>query len=161
MHIVRSILGVFVAAVVAIILIMIGHMVNTLINLPAGLNLMDQDAIMAHYKEHGPTTPMLIGVLVTYAVAAFVAGFLAALIAGWAPRGHALVVGVLLTCAGLANLLTVPFTHPVWFWTVNLVEFVLAAWLGSLLVRGQRRAAESRPPPAAAQGGRLFEEDTR
>ena len=90
MHIVRSILGVFVAAVVAIILIMIGHMVNTLINLPAGLNLMDQDAIMAHYKEHGPTTPMLIGVLVTYAVAAFVAGFLAALIAGWAPRGHAL-----------------------------------------------------------------------
>jgi hypothetical protein len=128
---------------VAVVLITVGHGVNTLIHLPAGLSMTDQEAVMAHFKENPPTTARLIGVLLTYAVAAFVGGLLAALIAGWAPRGHGVAIGVLLTVSGLMNLLSIP--HPAWFWVVNLAEFIPAAVLGSMLIRS--KGSDQPTPP--------------
>jgi hypothetical protein len=53
--------------------------------------------------------------------------------------GHALVLGGLLTLAGIANNLMLP--PPVWFWIAGLVVFVPAAYVGA-------RLASPKLPPA-------------
>ena len=59
-------------------------------------------------------------------------GFLTAWIAPSAPGAHALVLGGLLTLAGIGNNLMIP--PPAWFWIPMLVAFLPAAHAGARLV---------------------------
>jgi hypothetical protein len=70
-------------------------------------------------------------VLLGWALGSFVGGLLAAWI-GWnAPTANALVLGGLLTLAGIANNLMIP--PPPWFWIPSLVVFLSAAYAGARL----------------------------
>lgn len=70
-------------------------------------------------------------VLFGWALGSVVGGFLAAWI-GWnAPVAHALVLGGLLTLAGIANNLMLP--PPVWFWISGIVVLLPAAYAGARL----------------------------
>ena len=58
-------------------------------------------------------------------------GWITARLAAPATAGHGLVLGALLTMAGVANNLMVP--PPLWFWIVSLVVLMPAAYVGARL----------------------------
>ena len=92
----------------------------------AGEGLKDPEAIR-QVMAVAPTGALLV-VLVGWALGSFAGGYTAAKISSSAPMRHALIVGVLLTVAGVANDLMLP--SPAWFW-VGLLLFIPAAWTGA------------------------------
>jgi hypothetical protein len=60
-----------------------------------------------------------------------IGGWTTARLAAQATAGHGLVLGALLTLAGVANNLMVP--PPLWFWIASLVVLMPAAYLGARL----------------------------
>jgi hypothetical protein len=81
----------------------------------------------SHVPLNPPTVPMMLTVIVGWAVGSFVAGFVATKIAR-AGYGPAAVAGLILMGAGLTMVLMIP--SPVWFWIVGLGQFVPLAVLG-------------------------------
>ena len=59
-------------------------------------------------------------------------GWITARLAAQAKVGHGLVLGALLTLAGVANNLMLP--PPLWFWIASLIVLMPAAYLGARLV---------------------------
>jgi hypothetical protein len=82
----------------------------------------------------------LLVVLVGWALGSLAGGFLAAWIGGDARVRLALVLGVLLTLAGIANNLMLP--PPGWFWIPTLLVFLPAAYVGAQLAP-QRASARA------------------
>jgi hypothetical protein len=82
----------------------------------------------------------LLVVLVGWALGSLVGGFLAAWIGGDARVRLALILGVLLTLAGIANNLMLP--PPGWFWIPTLLIFLPAAYAGAQLAP-QRSSART------------------
>jgi hypothetical protein len=137
----RSIAAIILGGVAASFLIMVLQIANTflLFRFPEGVNPWDTESVTTYLKEHGIPTEALLGVLVSYVVASFVGGLVAGLIAGRAPFAHAAAIGMLLTVAGVMNLMAFP--HPVWFWIASLAVYVpLALCGGALAARRSRRA---------------------
>ena len=58
-------------------------------------------------------------------------GWATARLAAQATAGHGLVLGALLTLAGVANNLMIP--PPLWFWIASLVVLMPAAYVGARL----------------------------
>ncbi len=85
----------------------------------------------------------LVVVLIGWALGSVAGGFLAAVIGRKAPDGHALVLGALLTLAGVANNLMLP--PPTWFWIATFAVFLPATYVGARLVsrRAPARATSS------------------
>ncbi len=81
-------------------------------------------AIMAN----APVGAFLV-VLLGWTLGSLLGGFLAAWIGSNAPVAHALVLGGLLTLAGIGNNLMLP--PPAWFWIVSLLVFLPAAYAGA------------------------------
>ena len=73
----------------------------------------------------------LLVVICGWALGSLVGGRVAAWIAARAMTAHGLVVGVLLTLAGIANNLMIP--PPLWFWVASLAVMIPAAWVGARL----------------------------
>ena len=76
----------------------------------------------------------LVVVLVGWALGSVAGGFLATLISRKPPGGHALMLGTLLTLAGVANNLMLP--PPLWFWIATFAVFLPATYVGARLVPG-------------------------
>jgi hypothetical protein len=74
----------------------------------------------------------LVVVLVGWVLGSVAGGFLTALISRKSAGGHALVLGALLTLAGVANNLMLP--PPIWFWIATFAVFLPATYLGARLV---------------------------
>ena len=76
-----------------------------------------------------------VGALVVVLVGWVLGGLLGGLVAAWigwhAPVAHALVLGGLLTLAGIANNLMLP--PPAWFWIATLPVFLPATYAGARL----------------------------
>ena len=89
--------------------------------------------LLSHHSEMLDATAIVVVAGMEGALASVVAGYLAARIAGRAPMGHGLTVGVILTLCGVANNLMLP--PPLWFWIASVVVFLPTAWLGAGLVR--------------------------
>lgn len=81
-------------------------------------------------------TGSLILVLIGYMLAAFGGGMLAAFMDRTQKPKLSLIVGALLTLAGISNLMSIP--HPTWFAILNLPSFLLFAWLGSFLISNSK-----------------------
>ena len=101
----------------------------------AAEGVTDREAIRA-LTASAPVGAFLV-VLFGWALGSFVGGLLAAVIGRHAPVGHALVLGVLLTLAGIANNLMIP--PPMWFWLVSLLVFLPAAYAGARLAPGKQQ----------------------
>jgi hypothetical protein len=68
-------------------------------------------------------------VLLGWAVGAFVGGWVAQRIGRGDAGRTGLVLGVLLTAAGIANNLMIP--PPLWFWVAGMLVLLPGAWLGA------------------------------
>ena len=131
--VVRSILAVIVGFVAASVVMMLMEMLNGHVLYPelgkAAEGMTDREAIR-DLLASAPSGAFLV-VLFGWVLGSLVGGFLAAWIGSNAPLAHALVLGGLLTLAGVANNLMLP--PPIWFWILSIVVFLPAACAGSRL----------------------------
>ena len=81
----------------------------------------------SHVPLNPPTVPLMLSVIVGWAVGAFVAGLTATKIAR-AGYGPALAAGLVLAAAGLVMVIMIP--SPLWFRIVGVGQFVPMALLG-------------------------------
>ncbi len=144
--VVRNILAVIAGFVAASAVMMLIEAINGRVLYPElgrlAEGMTDREAIRA-LMANAPVGAFLV-ILLGWALGSLVGGFLAAWI-GWnAPVAHALVLGGLLTLAGIANNLMLP--PPVWFWIASLVVLLPAACAGARLAPG-KNLAKSRMGP--------------
>jgi len=131
--VVRSVLAVIAGFVAASAVMILTESINGHVLYPelgkAAEGMTDREAVRA-LMATAPTGALLV-VLLGWALGSFVGGFLTARIGRNSPVAHALVLGLLLTLAGIANNLMLP--PPVWFWLPTLVAFLPAAIVGARL----------------------------
>ena len=129
----RGVLAVVVGFVVASAVMMAVESLNGRVLYPelgkAAEGVTDREAIREILA--GAPVGALLVVAVGWALGSFAGGCVAARIGWRSPVRHALVLGAILTLAGIANNLMLP--PPAWFWIVGLVVFVPAALLGARL----------------------------
>src|SRR5262245_12693 len=136
---VRSILAVVLAFIVASVLITAVEFVGHLLYPPlSNGGPGDMEAMRASWAQ-APIGAKLF-VLLAWAVGSLAGGWVAAWIARRAAVVHALIVGALLMAAGVYWI--VVLDSPVWFWVVALATFLPPAYVGA-------RFAPSRQPRVA------------
>jgi len=134
--VVRSILAVIAGFVAASAVMMVietvnGHVLNPELGKMAQ-GMTDREAIRALMAS--ASIGAFLVVLFGWALGSLVGGFLAAWIGRNTPVAHALVIGVFLTLAGIADNLMLP--PPTWFWISSLVVLLPAAYAGARLAPG-------------------------
>ena len=131
MRALRSIAAVVAGFVAASIVMMIIETINGRVLHPelakTAEGKTDPEAIRAVLAT-APVDAFLV-VLVAWILGSSVGGWLAARIAGQSGITHGLVLGALLTCAGVANNLMIP--PPLWFWFASLIVLMPAAYAGA------------------------------
>jgi len=122
----------FVAASVVMVIVesINGHVLYPELG-KAAQGVTDKEAMRA-LMAGAPVGAFLV-VLIGWALGSFVGGFVAARIAPASPLAHALVLGGLLTLAGVANNLLIP--PPGWFWIPTLLVFLPGACAGASVAR--------------------------
>jgi len=132
MEITKYVLPVVVGAMSGMILITIGEMgIHHLYPLPPGTDSYDVDSLAKGLKDMPKNFFHLL--LLNYIACSFLAGLIATLVAKRNTARPAIVVGIVLTLAGLYNVIYLP--HPLWFSIVNLLVYLPFAYFGYLLVR--------------------------
>lgn len=131
--IVRSILAVVVGFVLASVVMLVVESLNGKVFYPEmgklAAGMTDREQVRALVA--GAPLGALLVVIFGWALGSFTGGLAATWIGKQPPYRHALVLGVLLTLAGVANNLMIP--PPLWFWIVGLVVFIPAACAGARL----------------------------
>jgi uncharacterized membrane protein YeaQ/YmgE (transglycosylase-associated protein family) len=131
----RSLGSVVVAFIAASVVMMIVETINGRLFHPglakAAEGLKDPQALKALLAT-APASAFLV-VLFGWLLGAFVGGWLATRLSGGTSRRPALILGLLLTLAGIANHLMIP--PPPWFWIVSLPGMIPAALFGGRLRR--------------------------
>ena len=101
---------------------------------PPGLDFKDKAAI-ANYMTQVPASAMMLQLL-NYFVCSLLAGAVATLFSGRAVSSPALIVGVVITLASVANIIMLP-GQPLWFLVVTLILHIPAALLGYAAARAK------------------------
>jgi hypothetical protein len=131
MRVFRSVAAVVIGFVVASVVMMIVESINGRVLYPGLANaaegVTDREAIRAIFAS-APTGALLV-VILGWTLGGLGGGWTAARIAGRSGVTHGLVVGLLLTCAGIANNLMLP--PPLWFWVASLVVLLPSAYQGA------------------------------
>ncbi len=132
MEITRYILPVVSGAMIGILVIVLGeNIVHSIYPYPPGTDLSNPESIRLAIKLM--PAKLLIMVLVNFAIASFIAGFVASIASKRITAMPALVVGLVLTLSGMYNALFLP--HPLWFTLANLVVYLPFSYLAYLLIR--------------------------
>ena len=128
---VRSILGVVAGFIAASAVMMVFEAINGHVIYPelgqAAAKVQDPGQMRA-LMVTVPTGAMAI-VLAGWAVGAFVGGWVAQRIGRGDAGPTGVVLGLLLTTAGIANNLMIP--PPLWFWVAGMLVLLPGAWLGA------------------------------
>lgn len=129
----RSIVAVVVGFVVASVVMMIVETVNGRWLYPelakAAEGAADREKVRALVAA-APVGALLV-VIVGWALGGIAGGWTTARLAARSSQRHALVLGILLTLAGVANNLMIP--PPLWFWVGGLLVLIPATLLGAKL----------------------------
>lgn len=143
----RSVLAVVAGFVTATVIMMAVETVNGRFLHPEmgrlAQGMTDREAIRALLAS-APVSALLV-VILGWALGGLAGGCVAAWIGRSAPVRHAVVLGGLLTLAGVANNLMLP--PPLWFWIAGLAVFIPATHSGARLA-----LRTSRPPEGSAAG---------
>ena len=130
---VRGVIAVIAGFVVASAVMMLIESINGSVLYPelgkSAQGMTDREAIRALLAT-APVGAFLV-VLFGWVLGSLVGGFIAGWIVWSSPSAHALVLGGLLTLAGIANNLMLP--PPVWFWIASLLLLLPAAYAGGRL----------------------------
>jgi len=131
MRALRSIGAVVLGFVVASIVMMIVESINGRFLYPGlaeqAKGVSDREAIRALFAA-APLGALLV-VMAGWVLGGLAGGWVAARVAGRAGAMHGIVLGVLLTCAGVMNNLMLP--PPTWFWVASLVVLLPSPWIGA------------------------------
>lgn len=128
MGVVRIILGVIIGVAVGIGLVMVGDAINhRLWPMPADVQVTNPEAIRA-YMQTAPIASLL-GLPVTWTIAAFAAAFAGAKIAAKTWAGW--IAGALIFAATCLDLALIP--HPLWMLVAAIVFVPATAWFGGKL----------------------------
>ena len=151
----RSILGVIAGFVVASVIMMVNETANARVFFPGFAeqaaakdkaitqNAVDQglaadsSEVLMQRREAvrevmaGAPVGALLVVIFGWAISSIAGAFVATWIAGRSPITHGVILGVLLTLAGIANNLMIP--PPTWFWVLTIIVFLPATFLGARL----------------------------
>ena len=129
----RSIASVLAGFVVASVVMMIVETFNGRVLHPelakAAEGVTDRETIRTLLST-APLGAFLV-VIAAWILGGVAGGWSTARLATQAPVGHGLVLGALLTLAGIANNLMIP--PPLWFWIASLVVLMPAAYVGARL----------------------------
>ena len=130
----RSIAAVVAGFVAASVVMMIVETINGRVLYPglakAAEGVTDRETIRALLAT-APVGAFLV-VIAGWILGGVAGGWVTARLASRATTGHGLVLGALLTLAGVANNLMLP--PPLWFWIASLVVLLPAAYAGTRLV---------------------------
>ncbi|MGB7201803.1 MAG: hypothetical protein WBD16_05995 [Pyrinomonadaceae bacterium] len=131
----RKILAVIVAMIVAVGIISIVQMGNSMVVMPPSQDVMNDAAKLRDYMTTLPITAYVV-VIIGYVIASFAAGFIVTKMARQVSTGTTLpiVVGVLLTLAMVLNLVMLP-GQPLWFAVLCLLSFIPLSLLGHRFAR--------------------------
>lgn len=130
MAVTKYVLPVVVGAMSGMMLITFGEIaIHHLYPMP-GVDLYDADSLAKGMKTMPANAFALM--LVNYALCSFFAGLIATLVGRRTEARPAIIVGIVLTLAGIYNAINLP--HPAWFYTCVLV-YLPSAYLGYLTVR--------------------------
>ena len=129
----KNVASVILGFIVASVVMMLVEMLNGHVLYPelskaarAATNPEAVRALMASV----PTGAMVV-VLLGWLLGGVAGGWVTGRIAAAAGLRHALILGVLLTLAGIANNLMLP--PPLWFWVAGMLVLGPAAYLGGVL----------------------------
>ena len=129
----RSIAAVVAGFIAASIVMIIIETINGRVLYPelakAADGVTDRDSIRALLAT-APAGAFLV-VIAGWILGGVAGGWVTARLAAQSTAGHGLVLGALLTLAGVANNLMVP--PPLWFWVASLVVLMPAAYVGARL----------------------------
>jgi hypothetical protein len=129
----RSILAVVAGFVAASVIMMAFESFNGRVLYPElgklAEGVTDREAIRS-LLVNAPVGAFL-AVMAGWVAGGFAGGWIAAWIGRQSPVGHALVLGLLLVFAGIANNLMIP--PPLWFWIAGLAPLLPAAYAGARL----------------------------
>jgi hypothetical protein len=131
----KSIAAVVAGFIAASIVMMIIETINGRVLYPelakAAEGVTDRESLRALFA----TAPLgsLLVVIGGWVLGGVIGGWTTARLAVRAKAAHGLVLGALLTFAGVANNLMLP--PPLWFWIASLVVLMPAAYLGTRLAR--------------------------
>jgi hypothetical protein len=131
----RKILAVVVALIVAIAIMMIIEMGNSMVVPPPTDAVMKDPSALREYMANAPVTAYVV-VLIGYIIASFAGGFVVTKISRQVSQGTTLpiIVGVLLTLGMVANIFMLP-GQQVWFVVLSFLTFVPVALLGHRFAR--------------------------
>jgi CHASE2 domain-containing sensor protein len=127
----RKVLAVVVSMIAAMGVILISQMLNSFLVMPPSAEVMNDPVKMRAFLDGLPTMAYVI-VLVGYFLGSFAGGFL---VRNMSRRespgtGLAILIGVLLTVAGLLNFFVFLPGQPIWFIAFSLLTFVPVSLLG-------------------------------
>lgn len=129
----RTIAAVLLGFIVASIVMTIVESINGRVLHPdlakAAEGIKDRESMRALLAS-APVTAFIV-VLVGWFLGGVAGGWVAVRVAGRSSLRAGLVVGVLLTLAGIANNLMLP--PPLWFWAVSMLVLLPSAYLGARL----------------------------
>src|SRR4051794_32469325 len=129
----RSIAAVVAGFIVASIVMMIIEFINGRFLFPelgkAAEGVTDREEIRALVA--GAPMGALLVVIVGWILGGIAGGWTTARLSARSTLSHGLVLGALLTLAGVANNLMIP--PPLWIWIASLVVLMPAAYLGAQL----------------------------
>jgi hypothetical protein len=144
--IVRSILAVVLGFIAASIVMLIVESINGHVLYPEmgklAEGVTDREQIRA-IMASAPVGAFLV-VILGWVLGSATGGFVATWLGKQPPYRHALILGILLTLAGIANNLMIP--PPAWFWILSLLVFIPSACAGARLA--PRAVAELHKFPA-------------
>jgi hypothetical protein len=131
------ILAVVVALIVAIAIMMLIEMGDSLIIMPASSEVMKDPAALCDYMSRGPAKAYIV-VLIGYFLASFAAGFIVTKLSRRESPGLMLpiIVGVALTLAAVGNLVMVP-CQPIWFAVIAVIIFLPITLIGHRFAAGR------------------------
>lgn len=132
MEITKYVLPVVVGAMSGMILITLGEQIIHNIYPPVpGTDFYDADSL-AKYLKQLPANAFVLK-LVNYVFCSFLAGLISTLVSKRTTARPAVVIGIVLTLAGLYYIINMPY--PLWFAIVSMLVYMPFTMLGYLAVR--------------------------
>ncbi len=131
----RKILAVVVALIVAVAIMLIVEMGNSMVIAPPSSEVMADRVKLAEFMANAPAKAYII-VLIGYVLAAFAGGFVVTKMGRrWSPGATlTIIVGSVLTLGMIANILMLP-GQPLWFVVAGLVVFIPVTLIGHRFAR--------------------------